>query len=851
MSLLAVAVIAATLARAEQSVAHGDYERATAIADEADRQPDVASRAAAAKIRGDVAAARDSLAASTEHYERAVQLAIESGDSDLIARAYDKLDSTYALQGRHDKSLDLADRLLARAPANDPNRAMILVLRGSAYSNMNDPESADRDFSAALALPGSSDKVLGIIHRFRGLWLWRFKRDFPGMMHEYDLALEYATRAKAWSLVVMTENAYGNPFRDPQHRNPGEALRHYETGLAIARREHLEARVPYFLKNIGDVYRQIGDEARAKPALEEAIAMGDRYRVQEVRWGARCGLAKLLSAHDPAAAERYFNEALDLLEAQQSGVLLDDFRPGVLADQLRFDDPYDGAIALLLAENRTADAFLVAERKRARIFLETLATARDPLRETLPPGFAAAEHEVLARIRTAQAMLRSAELNDAARAKLLASVERAESDLTQLQLRLALERPAVAHVRYPKLWSVKEIQSRLLAADEAMLAIHLGAARSVAWIITRDRIATITLPAQSAIERTARAAISDLRNPAVHDGANLVALSRALNAGAIAQMPQRRLVVVPDGVLHDVPFEALLDAHGQPLVERFAISYAPSASALAFLRSMHQQRAGGATTLIAVANPLIDRSGASSTRQMDLARMGLLGPLPKTADEARGIAKLFGASAIVFEGAHASRAELELPDVQDARILHFATHGLIDETRPLRSGLVLTANPPRDDGLLQMRDIYAMRVNADLVTLSACDTALGENVTGEGMIGLTRAFFFAGARSVAASLWSVEDTATSRFMQDFYANIHGGEPIDIALQHAKIDFIHRGGRDASPFFWAPFIVSGNARAVVDVPPQRLPAWTIAIVAAVALILLLGPHVTKRFHRPPS
>src|SRR5438094_7936351 len=121
----------------------------------------------------------------------------------------------------------------------------------------------------------------------------------------------------------------------------------------------------------------------------------------------------------------------------------------------------------------------------------------------------------------------------------------------------------------------------------------------------------------------------------------------------------------------------------------------------------------------------------------------------------------------------------------------------------------MSADPPHDDGLLQVRDIYSLHLTADLVTLSACETALGQNVTGEGIIGLTRAFFYAGARSVVASLWDVEDDATSRFMQRFYRNIRQGQPIDVALQHAKIDFLRAGGTTGNPFFWASFVVSGN------------------------------------------
>src|SRR5207247_726121 len=187
------------------------------------------------------------------------------------------------------------------------------------------------------------------------------------------------------------------------------------------------------------------------------------------------------------------------------------------------------------------------------------------------------------------------------------------------------------------------------------------------------------------------------------------------------------------------------------------------------------------TTLVAVGNPVVHGGAAARTRQVDLSHVDLLTPLPYSADEISAIADLFQPGVRVLESTHATEGELRTIGIDRARMLHFATHGLIDEIHPDRSGLVLTANPPRDDGLLQTREIYGLQLHADLVTLSACQTALGQHVTGEGIIGLTRAFFYAGARSIVASLWDIEDASTARLMREFYTNIRRGEAIDLAL----------------------------------------------------------------------
>ncbi|HEX9500714.1 MAG TPA: CHAT domain-containing tetratricopeptide repeat protein [Thermoanaerobaculia bacterium] len=776
---------------------------------------------------------RDALGEAADEYSQALECAERAANSPLIAQAFEALEDVYFRQGKSDRVLDLANRMLERA--RDPNAPLYLHQRGLAYSEMHEPDAAWQAFDQALPLAESTGnlKLIGVIHRDRAIWIWRFQRDRARALSEFDQALAYGRRAHAWFLVTTILHTSGNMFRSSAGADLPEALRRYNEALSIARREHTGA--AHILKNIGDVYRQMGDSARAEAALEEAVQIADRRNIAEVRWMARNELGMILRDDDPARAEIYFREALDLVESHLSDVLLDDFRPGVLAGSMMWANPYDEYVSFLLQQHRTADAFLVAERQRARLFLETLSVSRATLTHEVPTKYSSAERQILDRIKTAQASLRTDTLTDAKRTEIVANVGRYESELSDLRLKLAVEHPSLAHARFPKLWQASEVQAKLLASDESLLSLYLGRDRSVAWVINRDRIGTVLLPPRDEIDRRARAALQELRNPLGRDHTALDALSRALEVDAISKLAGKpRLVIVPHGILYDIPFEALVDPSGRPLIERFAVSYAPSASSLAFLRSLPGTPAG--STLVAVANPIVAGRESAVKRQVDLAHINLLQPVIHSSEEAHGIAQLFDRSR-VLEGPLATRSALRNGGLAEAKILHLATHGLIDENRPERSGLVLTADPPRDDGLLQVRDIYSLRLNADLVTLSACETALGQNVTGEGMIGLTRAFFYAGARSVVASLWDVEDTATSRLMQRFYKNIRRGEPIDIALQHAKLDLLHSGGSTSAPFYWASFIVSGQAHATIDIP-QTNPYLPFGIATAAVLLLVV-------------
>jgi CHAT domain-containing protein len=230
----------------------------------------------------------------------------------------------------------------------------------------------------------------------------------------------------------------------------------------------------------------------------------------------------------------------------------------------------------------------------------------------------------------------------------------------------------------------------------------------------------------------------------------------------------------------------------------------------------------------------------ATERALSPHHVGLLKPLAHAHAELSGVAALFRPRSRVSELERATEQALR-DDVtlERASIVHIATHGLIDEASPDRSALALTATAP-DDGLLQVREIYGLRLRAALVTLSACRTALGKDVTGEGMVGLTRAFFYAGAGSVLASLWNLNDQAASQWMTRFYGEVRRGAPIDRAAQRAKLAFLTGDPRLRHPYYWAPFVLSGDAGVTIPPvlsavagPPSR------AVRQAIGAALLLG------------
>ena len=513
---------------------------------------------------------------------------------------------------------------------------------------------------------------------------------------------------------------------------------------------------------------------------------------------------------------------------------------GALSRSLHKYDPYELYIDFLLAQGRPEEALAVAERARARAFLDTLAAAREEIAPAVPAEYRQREDVLLTQISRQQARLRMEVLDARQRDALDADIARAEADLGALRLRLALDQPAVAQARYPRLWTVRELQRQVLQPGEALLIFFLGRRSSAAWVVTRDRVEVRTLPSRAALEPAVRDYLRVLARPSAGDAREQVAsVSRLLDLDAIAALvpDETRLFVIPHGVLHYVPVEALVGADGRHLVERFTVSYAPSASSLAYLRGRGGRREPG--SLIAVGDPVAGAAPSAGERAVRMEALSRLKRLPHSGRELRRIASLLAGPG-VFDRERATEERLQQMDLSGASILHFATHGVIDEARPERSGLALTAAPPGGDGLLQMREIYRLRLRAALVTLSACETALGTDVTGEGVVGLSRAFFYAGADSVLASLWSVGDASTADWMVHFYERIRAGQPLDRAARDAKLAFLRGDARFRHPYYWAPFVLTGHASVVAPVRPAA--GWRPRLMGTIAAAVVLAAVV---------
>lgn len=516
-------------------------------------------------------------------------------------------------------------------------------------------------------------------------------------------------------------------------------------------------------------------------------------------------------------------------------------------------------------------AFQASERARARSLVEMLAEARVDLREGVAPALLAREHELQQTLNAANEaqfqLLNRLHLKSQADA-LRQRITSLTVELNEAQARIRAASPRYAALAAPAPLSAADLQSQL-DADTVLLEYALGEKRSYLWAVTQDSLTSYELPPRAELETQALRVrqLLTARQPLPHESeakraqrlaaadasyqAEAAKLSRLLLAPAAAQLNKSRLAIVADGSLQYVPFAALpadfapntgsqLARRNPLLVVKYEIVHLPSASTLAFLRRERQARAAATKTLAVFADPVFEaddpRLQGKTTASSILAQTA---PVPREADWRRSTNDLpVESDAPAFGRLLSSRREAKrlLAFVPQAaqrlaaldfaahrhaafdrqlaqyRFVHFATHGVLNEAHPELSGIVLSLrdeNGTAQDGFLRLHEIYQLKLNAELVTLSACQTGLGKQVRGEGMIGLTRGFMYAGAARVAASLWKVQDDATAELMHEFYkAMLQNGQRPAAALRAAQLAMLSKAVWQ-QPFYWAAFVVQGD------------------------------------------
>ncbi len=770
---------------------------------------DLAAEAEALNNLGVVHHRTGEMQQALEDYSSTLDLFRRTGDREKQAAALGNLGSLYFELGELGRALALYDQSaqIQRDLASRRGLAETLGNQGRIEESLGHPDEALQRFQQALGLQREIGDRAGEAGTLLNLGL------------HYDSAGE---PRKALELLSQAQEIY-------------TALGQ-RTGEARAR------------LRLGSIQAALGDTPAARASFSEALRLLRDLHEHAGEAAALQELARLeLRQGDPRAALDRLQPALDLVESLRGQVAGDRLRTSYFAS---WRDAYELTIETLMELHRRqpgagydVQAFETSERARARGLLDLLREGRVEIRSGADPQLLARERELRIRINAKSAREIRLQEAKAPQDQLDETRQEIESLLAEYGLldgRIRAASPHYADLTRPAGVKLQDVQRHLLDEETLLLEISPGEAKSYLWTLTPSSFASFELPGRPAIEAAAKRAYLSLSAPAPRDGterrAALADLSRMLLGPVADGLAGRRLAVVAGGALQYIPFAALPSPgaqSGEPLVETHEVVVLPSVSVLGELRRTASGRKPGSLILAVLADPVFGkddpRLAASRSRTpdapspaADLLRSaeeaGASGfeRLSWTRREAEGIlAQAAGKPVLKALDFEASRETATGPALANARVVHFATHGLLNNESPELSGLVLSLVDREgrpQDGFLRLHDVYNLSLNADLVVLSGCRTALGKEIRGEGLLGLTRGFLYAGSSRVMASLWPVRDRATAELMQRFYrALLREGQPPAAALRAAQRS-LRREPRWRDPYYWAPFVVQGDWRS---------------------------------------
>jgi CHAT domain-containing protein/Tfp pilus assembly protein PilF len=778
-----------------------------------------------------------------------------------MATVVNNLGNTHANLGEFQEALDFYNESyeLYKRLENRRGQGIELSNIGWLYAMLGDHEKAQEFYDKSLEIFKASGD------QFRaGNVLGNMGSNYAAM-NDYRKALEINEQTLVLRRAVnnidgeaTTLSNIGNCYA--KLGEPDKARDHYKQAIALQRQRN-PRQLSIALKNLGILYRDQGDLQNSLVALNESLQISRSIGDPSSEAASSAELAQLeRDRGNLTEAKRLIDAALASVESLRINLKSHQLRTSYAASVRRYHELNVDILMRLHKANPNsgfANAALVAsENGRARSLVELLTESIARIRTGVDPALVERERTLRQRIAVSaekQMRLLSANHSETDLASAAKELDALTLDYEAVQTKIRQTSPRYAALIQPEQIDLKHIQSELLDKDTLLLEYSLGEDKSYFWTVGSDNVRTYELPGRKEIEAAARrvydlitlperslpddmtAQRASLLNHADTEYPAAAAnLSRILLGPAFSDLGHKRLLIVGEGVLQYVPFAALPEPgpanSTAPLVVNHEIVNLPSASVLRVLRQEAARRTAPSKTIAAFADPVFDINDPrlAGDETTDRSRLGYSGEVRRSAEESgianfqrlrfsreeanqimKYVSKTSSMEALDFSANHAAATS---DDLRNYRVLHFATHGIINSRHPELSGIVLSLvdkDGKAENGFLRLYDIYNMNLTADLVVLSACQTALGKDIKGEGLIGLARAFMYAGSTRVVASLWQAEDRATAVLMGHFYENLLAKKlSVPAALRNAQLAML-QNKRWQKPRYWAAFTIQGE------------------------------------------
>lgn len=617
-------------------------------------------------------------------------------------------------------------------------------------------------------------------------------------------------RIKEVELLMMLANIAN------RRSQPDRAIAYLERASERARTGQVHRLLADVQEDLARAYKRTGHfeaaESYAMAAVRDTEASGNHFALP----ARLAALAEIHAAQgELTEADDTYQRATDVVEAVMLNVPTPDAQARLIGVT---SDVFLGHFRVAAAQQAPEKAFVIVERARGRAIA-------DLLRVTPKPDETSAVRAQFQQLSQIQSRLLTT-TSQKHRLELLEDLWQTEQDMAPDRM---ISREALASSRAPITLATLQ---RTLRPDEVLLEYVLDEPRSFCLVVTRQTQRIVQLASRKDVESSVDDFVRAVRSSAVPNEAGSLLYEQVIAPTRSSEHP-RRLIVVPDGRLHGLPFDTLLSLNDSRAP---AVTIAPSGSVLHLLRAASTSKARPRRRLLAVGGVPYQAGAtitlaATSERSgelrglFDAAQPSKLGPLPTARSEVLAAARLMGASSEAITGDRASESTLKAMPLNTFDMLHFAVHGIVDPKYPDRAALVLLGDPAAgEDGLLQAREISRLPLNASVVVLSACNTAVGPTIGQEGTATLGRAFLIAGARAVVTTLWSVSDATSTALMTRFYEQLAAGHDVATSLAQAKSQVLEQFGNDALATV-AAFQLVGDAHNVflrhdlTDISPE--------------------------------
>ncbi len=649
---------------------------------------------------------------------------------------------------------------------------------------------------------------------------------------------KFATQAKINNVLAKAKM---------KQENYPEALEYAQKARNLAQKSQYQTLEAAMFTSLAEVYIALKQPQKAIQTYRDQLALYQALSWQPEKSQTLYDLAKLERKEgDLKAALSSISEAIDIVENIRQEIVNPELKTSFFATK---QDYYALKIDILMdlhqqdpTQGYNAQAFDTSERSRARTLLELLNESNADIRQGVDPKLLDQENAL--KDKTTALEKQWSELinqNPTDQQKAFFQQERKNllAQYQTIQDTIRTKSPKYAALKYPQPLTLEQVQQQILDKDTVLLQYSLGEKASYLWVVTQEGMTSYKLPPQTEIEKTAQNLLKNLKQE--HGNLKIIErgksrLSQMILGPAKEKLNKKRLLIVADGVLQYIPFATLsLSENQQPLITNYEIVNLPSSSSLAIIRREIGARKPAPKSFAVLANPVFSKEdervknnktvlnqASSDVNLLALNRSVRssdnikLDPLPGTLQEAEAILKLIPTKGqeISFFDFDANLQTATNPQLSQYRIIHFATHGIFNTEFPELSGIVLSLvdkNGNAVNGFLRLNEIFNLNLTADLVVLSACETGLGKQIKGEGLVGLTRGFMYAGSPRLLVSLWKVDDQATAAMMTQFYQLILEKKITPAqALREAQLQ-MQKSSQWSSPYYWAGFTLQGEWR----------------------------------------